>query len=80
MCRELTKLYEELIRGSLVEVAEALSISAAAAVTEEEESATEESPETSLLVRVIYSILPIKYYYYCVGDVCCYACMPTVVC
>ena len=73
VCRELTKLYEELIRGSLVEVAEALSISAAA-VTEEEESATEESPETSLLVRVIYSILPIKYYYYCVGDVCCYAC------
>ena len=74
VCRELTKLYEELIRGSLVEVAEALSIPAAAVTEEEEESATEESPETSLLVRVIYSILPIKYYFFCVGDVCCYAC------
>lgn len=43
VCRELTKLYEELIRGSLVEVAEALSIPT-------EESETEQLPETSLLV------------------------------
>lgn len=52
VCRELTKLYEELIRGSLVEVAEALSISTVT-VTEEESVVTEEqSPESSLLVRM----------------------------
>lgn len=47
VCRELTKLYEELIRGSLVEVAEALSIPT-------EESEAEQLPETSLLVCAYY--------------------------
>lgn len=66
VCRELTKLYEELIRGSLVEVAEALSIPT-------EESETEQLPETSLLVCNVSLILLIKYY--CVGDTfCCCAC------
>lgn len=41
VCRELTKLYEELIRGSLLEVAEALSIPT------EELSVTEQLPETN---------------------------------